>query len=66
MHFDIRPSERTQADEVAHLERLGAMQIADRRGIYGPGSGWVTVADLEGNEFCVLRSEAEKAAPNTG
>jgi catechol 2,3-dioxygenase-like lactoylglutathione lyase family enzyme len=66
MHFDIRPSERTQAEEVAHLERLGAIQIADHRGIYGPGSGWVTLADPEGNEFCVLHSDTERAAAATG
>jgi hypothetical protein len=25
------------------------------------GRGWVTMKDLEGNEFCVERSEAERA-----
>jgi hypothetical protein len=29
---------------------------------YGPGTGWVVLADPEGNEFCILRSEAEIAA----
>ena len=36
--------------------------VADLRGKYGPGTGWVVLADPEGNEFCILRSEAELAA----
>ncbi|USQ77089.1 hypothetical protein [Ornithinimicrobium cryptoxanthini] len=27
------------------------------------GSGWVTLADPEGNVFCVLRSVAERTGP---
>ena len=64
IHFDLRPSERTQDAEVQHLIGLGAQVVADRRGIHGEGSGWVVLADPEGNEFCVLRSEAERAASN--
>jgi len=26
------------------------------------GTGWVVLADPEGNEFCVLRSQAERDA----
>ena len=37
----------------------GAKQIADLRGTYGPGTGWVVLADPEGNEFCILRSQTE-------
>jgi hypothetical protein len=33
--------------------------VADHRGVHGPGSGWVTLSDSEGNQFCVLRSPAE-------
>jgi hypothetical protein len=62
IHFDLRPGERSRDEEVEHLKELGAREIADHRGIYGEGSGWVTFADPEGNEFCVLRSEAELAA----
>ena len=36
--------------------------MSDHRGQYGPGTGWVVLADPEGNEFCILRSEAEVAA----
>ncbi|HEX6918541.1 MAG TPA: VOC family protein, partial [Phycicoccus sp.] len=28
----------------------------------GPGTGWVVLADPEGNEFCILRSPAEREA----
>jgi hypothetical protein len=41
---------------------LGAREMADLRGEYGPGTGWVVLADPEGNEFCILRSDAEVAA----
>ena len=59
IHFDVRPRERSRDDEVAWLIDYGAVEVADHRGIYGPGSGWVTLADPEGNRFCVLRSQAE-------
>jgi Glyoxalase-like domain len=62
VHFDLRPRERTRDDEVEWVLEHGATQIADHRGKYGPGTGWVTFADPEGNQFCVLRSEAELAA----
>ena len=64
-HFDLRPRERGRDDEVAWLLEYGATQVADHRGIYGPGSGWVTFADPEGNLFCILRSEAELAATSS-
>ena len=60
IHFDLRPTDRTQAEEVERLLGIGATQVADRRGQYGPGSGWVTMADPEGNEFCVLRGDSER------
>ncbi|MBB5787624.1 VOC family protein [Jiangella mangrovi] len=59
IHFDLRPTDRTRDDEVERLRGVGATEVADHRGIYGPGTGWVTLADPEGNEFCVLRSDAE-------
>jgi hypothetical protein len=39
---------------------LGANQVAYRRN--AEGTGWVVLADPEGNEFCILRSDAEIAA----
>jgi hypothetical protein len=62
IHFDLRPREGSRDDELARLLEHGATQVADHRGKYGPGTGWVVLADLEGNEFCILRSEAEIAA----
>ena len=56
MHFDLRPTDRTQDEEVERLLQHGATLHADLRGHYGPGTGWVTLADPEGNEFCVLSS----------
>ena len=62
IHLDVRPRERGRDAEVAWLLEYGATEVADHRGIYGEGSGWVTLADPEGNQFCVLRSEAERAS----
>lgn len=59
IHFDVRPTSRTQDAEVEWLYQQGAQLVADHRGIYGPDTGWVTLADPEGNHFCVLRSRAE-------
>jgi len=62
-HLDLRPrSGSTRDEEVRRLLGIGATQVADHRGQYGPGTGWVVLADPEGNEFCVLRSDAELAA----
>ncbi|MFC5727515.1 MULTISPECIES: VOC family protein [Nocardioides] len=62
LHFDLRPREGTRDEEVEELRAHGATEVADHRGKYGPGTGWVVLADPEGNEFCILRSEAEVAA----
>ncbi len=59
MHFDLRPTDRTRDEEVERVLSAGASFVADHRGIHGPGTGWVVLADPEGNEFCVLRSDAE-------
>lgn len=62
IHLDVRPRERTQEQEILWLQQQGAVAVADHRGQYGPGTGWLTMADPEGNQFCVLRSDAERAA----
>lgn len=59
LHFDLRPREVTQDEEVERVVGLGANVVTDLRGVYGPGTGWVVLADPEGNEFCILRSLAE-------
>jgi hypothetical protein len=65
LHFDLRPADGTRDEEAARLVELGATEIDDQRNHYGPSVGWVVLADPEGNEFCVLRSEAERAAAAT-
>ncbi len=59
VHLDLRPRARTRDQELEELLAHGATTVADLRGAWGPGSGWVVLADPEGNEFCILRSEAE-------
>jgi hypothetical protein len=57
LHFDLRPTERSREDEVAWLLERGATELADLR--RPDGGGWVTMADPEGNEFCVLTGDQE-------
>ncbi|MEU8264261.1 VOC family protein [Micromonospora sp. NPDC048999] len=64
LHFDLRPREGTRDEELARLISLGATELDDRRN--ADGTGWVVLADPEGNEFCILRSEGELAATRTG
>ena len=51
VHLDVWPTDRTRDEEVEHLVRIGATVVADRR--RPDGTGWVVMADPEGNEFCV-------------
>ena len=61
LHLDLRPRSDSRDVELETLLGLGATVVADHRGKYGPGTGWVVLADPEGNEFCILRSESETA-----
>ncbi|MFE9257462.1 VOC family protein [Streptomyces sp. NPDC006879] len=58
VHLDIQPSAGTRDEEVDRLLGLGATVVDDQR--RGDGSGWVVLADPEGNEFCVERSASER------
>ncbi|ARX84242.1 glyoxalase [Streptomyces alboflavus] len=60
VHFDLQPQDRTRDEEVERVTALGATLVADHR--LPDGRGWVTLADIEGNEFCVERSSGERAA----
>ena len=60
MHVDLQPSDRTREEEVERLLKLGATIVEDHR--TENGSGWVWLADPEGNDFCVERSAAQRAA----
>jgi len=60
LHLDLVPAQGTRDEELKRLLGLGARTVDDRRRT--DGSGWVVLADPEGNEFCILRSDAERAA----
>jgi hypothetical protein len=60
IHLDLEPVDGTRDDELARLLAHGVTEVTDHRGTYGPGTGWVTLTDPEGNEFCILRSQAER------
>ena len=59
MHLDLGPADHTRDVEVARLSALGASVVADHR--TAEGLGWVVMTDPEGNEFCIERSNAERA-----
>ncbi|MEU3098107.1 VOC family protein [Streptomyces sp. NPDC006967] len=55
LHLDLWPTGRTRAEEVARAIGPGARRLADHT--RPDGKGWVTLADPEGNEFCMERGE---------
>ena len=58
VHFDLAPTDRMRDEEIQRVCALGAAVVADRRN--ADGTGWTVLADPEGNEFCILRSDAER------
>ncbi|WP_084965171.1 VOC family protein [Thermoactinospora rubra] len=61
LHLDVVSRDgRTRDEEVERLLELGATIHEDHR--KPDGTGWVTMLDPAGNEFCVCRSEAERAS----
>jgi catechol 2,3-dioxygenase-like lactoylglutathione lyase family enzyme len=63
VHLDLRPVDRTREEEAARVLALGATQLADHR--QPDGRGWITLADPEGNEFCILSRYPATAGPTT-
>jgi predicted enzyme related to lactoylglutathione lyase len=59
LHVCLQP-DIPRDDEVKRILDLGATLVNDLR--KPDGTGWAVLADPEGNEFCVLRSAAERAA----
>jgi len=60
IHLDLQPDvDRDQAVDAAAA--LGATLVADHR--QADGTGWVVLADPEGNELCIERSAAERGTP---
>jgi predicted enzyme related to lactoylglutathione lyase len=48
---------------VERILALGAAHLADHR--RPDGSGWITLADPEGNEFCVLSKDPAASGATT-
>jgi hypothetical protein len=54
LHMDLAPHSSDDRDaEIARLEALGARRIDVGQ---GPDVSWTVLADIDGNEFCVLSS----------
>ncbi|MGI8691954.1 MAG: VOC family protein, partial [Geodermatophilaceae bacterium] len=60
VHLDLQAVDRRRDDEVERAIRLGATLLDDLRN--PDGTGWPVLGDPEGNEFCILRSDEERAA----
>lgn len=58
MHFDLRPTDLSQQEEIDRVLALGATEVIDLR--TPEGYGWMQLADPEGNEFCILRRDPDK------
>ncbi|NUW43975.1 VOC family protein [Nonomuraea rhodomycinica] len=58
VHLDVNAVEGSRDQEVERLLELGATLFEDHRN--PDGTGWVTMHDPEGNEFCVCRNQAER------
>lgn len=59
VHLDLTPN-GSRDEEVDRVVAAGATIVSDMR--RPDGRGWVVLGDPEGNEFCILRSAAERAA----
>jgi hypothetical protein len=59
IHVDLTPDTSREA-EVARLTAIGAELV--ERHVDADDRGWVVLRDPEGNEFCVERSDAERAS----
>ncbi|PVG81450.1 glyoxalase [Nocardioides gansuensis] len=58
VHLDLSPTDCTRDEQVERARELGATVVGDHRN--EDGTGWVTMADPEGNEFCVERGALER------
>lgn len=59
VHLDLVPLTATRDEEVERVLGAGATLVDDQR--VPDGRGWVVLADPEGNEFCIERSQAERS-----
>jgi Glyoxalase-like domain len=63
VHLDLRPVDRSREQEVDRVMALGASYLADYR--RPDGGGWITLADPEGNEFCILPKDPAGSGATT-
>jgi predicted enzyme related to lactoylglutathione lyase len=61
MHVDVHPAE--PAEHIRKLEALGGIRVGDP--IANFGVEWQTMADPEGNEFCVVAEGAHGRLDHT-
>ena len=52
IHLDVNPTGCDQGEELVRLLSLGAVQVDVGQG----DQTWFVLADIEGNEFCLLRT----------
>jgi hypothetical protein len=69
VHLDLRPT-GTMREEVDRLRVLGATEIdyveMAASAVDGQSTFWTVMADVEGNEFCVLRGPADGQGDGQG
>jgi len=58
VHVDLHSGDSDRDATVVEALNAGAVVVEDRR--HADGTGWVVLADPEGNEFCIVRSDAER------
>jgi catechol 2,3-dioxygenase-like lactoylglutathione lyase family enzyme len=58
LHLDVIPPSTMQEE----VDRLAALGATVQRLVNAHNSYWTVMLDPEGNEFCVLRGDAERAA----
>ncbi|GLY55121.1 VOC family protein [Lentzea sp. NBRC 102530] len=56
LHIDVKATDRTQDEELERLLALGATRVDIGQ---GEQVSWYTLADPEGNEFCLLSGRAD-------
>jgi hypothetical protein len=56
IHIDVNPTDTDQDDELHRLIRLGARRVDVGQGNH---VSWIVLADVEDNEFCLLRRRVE-------
>jgi len=56
VHIDVNPTDTDQSNELRRLIRLGARRVDVGQ---GQDVSWIVLADVEDNEFCLLRRRVD-------